>query len=113
MKNYKIWAISVLVFSVWTGGCSSRKSEPLQGPVKLHNEEVKRGQVLYMRHCQKCHPFGEGGLAPAISSNPAPGFVKRFQIRHGLGVMPSFKENELSKAESRSIIQYLKALKQN
>jgi mono/diheme cytochrome c family protein len=73
---------------------------------------VKNGQVLYMEHCQKCHPLGEAGLAPAINSNPAPGFLKRFQVRHGLGVMPSFKEEQITTKELMDLSEYLKAMKQ-
>ncbi len=51
------------------------------------------------RIAKKCHPGGEAGLGPALNWNPAPGFIKKFQVRHGLGVMPSFKSNEISKAE--------------
>jgi len=64
-----------------------------------------------MAHCQKCHPAGEAGLGPALSSNPAPQFVKRFQMRHGLGVMPAFSKDEISSRDLKAISQYLKAWK--
>jgi mono/diheme cytochrome c family protein len=64
-----------------------------------------------MMHCQKCHPGGEGGLGPAINPNPAPGFIKRFQMRHGLGVMPGFNKNEISKKDLKDISKYMKAWK--
>lgn len=92
--------------------CSMRKSEPVKGkyftPV---SEEVLNGERVYMMHCQKCHPGGEAGLGPSINANPAPQFIKRFQMRHGLGVMPSFKKDEISKADLRNISKYLKAWK--
>jgi mono/diheme cytochrome c family protein len=62
-----------------------------------------------MIHCQKCHPGGEAGLGPSV--NAAPRFVKRFQMRHGLGVMPSFTEDEISKGDLQDILKYLKAWK--
>jgi mono/diheme cytochrome c family protein len=64
-----------------------------------------------MAHCQKCHPGGEGGLGPALNSNPAPQFIYRFQMRHGLGVMPAFKKDEISKRDLKDISKYLKAWK--
>jgi mono/diheme cytochrome c family protein len=89
-----------------------RKSEPLKGkaftPV---SEQVQRGEAVYMMHCHKCHPAGEAGLGPAINSNPAPQFIKRFQMRHGLGVMPAFTRNEISKADLHAISKYLHAWK--
>ena len=93
--------------------CSaSRKSEPIVGKSFVAaNAKIKHGQELFMMHCEKCHPGGEAGLAPAINSNPAPGFIKNFQVRHGLGVMPSFKSNEISKSDLKDISAYLKARK--
>jgi mono/diheme cytochrome c family protein len=72
---------------------------------------VRNGEKIFMMHCQKCHPGGEAGLGPAINSNPAPQFIKRFQMRHGLGAMPSFKQDEISKNDLRDISRYLKAWK--
>jgi len=92
--------------------CSSRRSEPVkQKQFAPKNSRVVNGEKVFMSHCQKCHPGGEAGLGPAINSNPAPQFVKRFQMRHGLGVMPSFTKNEISKNDLRDISKYLKAIK--
>jgi mono/diheme cytochrome c family protein len=92
--------------------CSSRKSEPVKQKIfQADSEEVLKGEKVFMQYCHKCHPGGEAGLGPAINSNPAPQFVKRFQVRHGLGVMPSFKENEISKTDLQNISRYLKAWK--
>ncbi|MFN6947151.1 MAG: c-type cytochrome [Cytophagaceae bacterium] len=93
--------------------CSSRRSEPIKGPMAITSEEVLQGRRLFMAHCHKCHPYGEAGLGPAINNNPSPGFVKRFQVRHGLGVMPSFKSDEISKQDLRNITKYLKDLRRH
>jgi mono/diheme cytochrome c family protein len=66
-----------------------------------------------MTYCNKCHPAGEAGLGPAINTNPAPRFIKAFQIRHGLGTMPSFTKEEINKQDVRDITKYLKALRHN
>ncbi|HYG37143.1 MAG TPA: cytochrome c [Cytophagales bacterium] len=93
--------------------CASRKSLPLKGPLDVSNNKVTAGQVVFMEYCYKCHPSGEAGLGPALNSNPAPGFLKRFQVRHGLGVMPSFKRNEISRDDMDKLIAYMKALRHN
>jgi mono/diheme cytochrome c family protein len=72
---------------------------------------VVNGEKAFMKHCDKCHPGGEAGLGPAVNSNPAPQFIKRFQMRHGLGVMPSFTGEEISKSDLQDISKYLKALR--
>ena len=64
-----------------------------------------------MNHYQKCHPGCECGLGPATNSNSAPQFIKRFQVRHGLGVMPSFKKDEISQDDLKNISRYMKAWK--
>lgn len=105
---------ALLFFCVWVSvsSCSSRRSEPVKGKLfEPSGASVKNGEVKFMQHCQKCHPSGEAGLGPAINSNPAPQFVKRFQMRHGLGVMPSFTREEISKEDLRDISKYLKKLK--
>jgi hypothetical protein len=40
-------------------------------------------------YCYKCHPGGEAGLGPSTNAVMAPNFIRKFQVRHGLGVMPS------------------------
>jgi mono/diheme cytochrome c family protein len=89
--------------------CASRKSEPIQQKMLVLNDSEKNGQHHYMYHCQKCHPNAEAGLGPAILAPPT--FLKKYQVRHGLGVMPRFNENKISDEELDDIMAYLKALK--
>jgi mono/diheme cytochrome c family protein len=103
--------IVICVCSIIMFGCAMRRSEPLKGTFVPETAEVEHGQILYNEYCQKCHPEGEGGLGPDINWNPAPTFIKKFQVRHGLGVMPSFKSNEISKDDLKAIGKYMKAYK--
>lgn len=103
-------AIATILLTV-AAGCAFRRSEPLAGPFVASTAEIARGQRLFNIHCQKCHPQGEGGLGPDINWNPAPSFVKKFQVRHGLGVMPSFKSDEISKDDLKAIAKFMKAFK--
>jgi mono/diheme cytochrome c family protein len=110
--KYPLILLLALAYCLVLIQCASRKSEPVkQETFRATNERVAKGEQVYMQQCQKCHPGGEAGLGPAINSNPAPQFVKRFQIRHGLGVMPSFTKEEISKDDLRNISKYLKAWK--
>ena len=91
------------------GSCAVRKSEPISGSVVDNsNPRIRNGQVLYHTYCQKCHPAGEAGLGPSVTSKP--GFAKRFQMRHGMGVMPAFKKDQLSKQDLKDIALYLRKL---
>lgn len=100
----------ILVISLFIiyGACATRRSEPITGAVVDRSDtRVARGQEHYNHHCQKCHPAGEAGLGPAV--NGKPGFLKRFQAKHGLGVMPAFK-HIISEEELKDIQVYLKQL---
>ena len=88
----------------------ARRSEPLLGPLRLSDPE-ERGRVVFMRYCQSCHPGGEAGLGPALNDKPFPGFMKKFQVRNGLGSMPSFSDEVISDDELDDLISYLGALR--
>jgi len=106
-RNIKI-AIALVLCACSLYSCAVRRSEPVTGKVvDASDTRVKSGQVLYHRYCQKCHPAGEAGLGPGVTSKP--GFAKRFQIKHGAGVMPGFKDI-LSKQDVKDIAKYLKSL---
>jgi mono/diheme cytochrome c family protein len=112
MIKYKRLFVSAMLFTIITYSCASRKSEPVkQKQFTSTNAAVLQGEKMYMHHCQKCHPAGEAGLGPALNSNPAPQFIKRFQMRHGLGVMPSFTTEEISRDDLKAISKYLKKWK--
>lgn len=110
-RNLFVWPAMLMVTFVLTQ-CAMRKSEPIkQKAFETSNARVINGEKVYMAYCQKCHPAGEAGLGPSINANPAPQFIKRFQMRHGLGVMPGFKRDEISKSDLHDISKYLKAWK--
>jgi mono/diheme cytochrome c family protein len=108
----KLIVVLTLFTVVIVASCVMRKSEPVtQKEFVAEDERTANGEKMYMIHCQKCHPAGEAGLGPAINSNPAPGFVKRFQMRHGLGVMPPFKKEEITREDLKDISRYMRKWK--
>ncbi|WP_246000606.1 c-type cytochrome [Pontibacter diazotrophicus] len=90
---------------------TARRGEPVFAPVPLADQEIARGEVVYMNYCHKCHPGGEAGLGPAINDKPLPGFMIKLQVRNGLGVMPAFKEEVIPDEELDDMVAYLKALR--
>jgi mono/diheme cytochrome c family protein len=109
LSNSLAAVLFLLVF--FLPACASRKSEPIQRENLVLQAEAAQGQQHFMRFCQKCHPGGQAGLGPSITAVPAPMFLKKFQVRHGLGVMPAFSKEVISRKELREIASYLKALK--
>lgn len=112
MRRLKI-VLCLVVLIAFAGmslpGCSHRASLPLSGPQALSEAEAA-GEKVFMENCQRCHPQGEAGLGPSIHG--APGFAKRFQVRHGAGAMPAFDKDHLSEKELDQLISYLKAQKE-
>ena len=102
--------LSFLCASALAAGCGSvRRSEALDGPMRIRDADVERGRVVFAQHCHKCHPGGEPGLGPGLNDKPLPQFLMRFQVRHGLGAMPSFSDDEISDGDLDRLIRYLKA----
>lgn len=102
--------IGVCLMSVACG--AARRREPLAGPVAL-DERAERGRAVFMTSCHQCHPGGEAGLGPALNDKPLPEFLKKFQVRHGLGTMPSFPEEKISDQQLDDLMEYLKALRRS
>ena len=109
LKHVLIWVGVILL--LWS--CSVRRSASLRGPLPVDDPQVRNGQIRYMAECQKCHPMGESGLGLAINGRWLPRFMKRYQVRHGLGVMPGFNKKEISDEDLSDILAYLKALNNN
>lgn len=92
-----------VVWRIWRG-------EALQDASDDSDSTVARGRAVFMEKCDKCHPGGGAGLGPALNDKPLPGFLIRFQARHGMGAMPAFGEDELPQADLREVAAYLKSL---
>ncbi|MBC3542432.1 c-type cytochrome [Rufibacter sediminis] len=110
-----LWLLPVLVLS----SCgSARRSEPILGPMKVQTQQLENGRVVFMQHCQRCHPLGEAGLGPSLNNIPLPGAALRFRVRSkafflGIGRMPSFKKHEISPDQLDELVVYMKALRRH
>jgi mono/diheme cytochrome c family protein len=91
---------------------SARRREPLATPAAL-DQRAERGRTVFMANCYQCHPGGEAGLGPAINDKPLPEFLKKFQVRHGLGTMPSFSKQRISDEQLDDLMEYLNALRRS
>lgn len=91
---------------------SARRSEPIIGPIPLHGE-AESGQIVFMRHCNGCHPHGEAGVGPALNNKPLPGEAIKLQVRTGLvgGSMPPFPPEKISDDELSALVAYLGAIR--
>jgi mono/diheme cytochrome c family protein len=111
MRRALSWAMGLLMAVLLVASCgSARRGEPVVGPVAL-SPAAARGEKTFMRNCHECHPKGEAGLAPSLNDKPLPGFLIRYQVRHGLGAMPEFGPGQISDAELDELIAYMRDLR--
>lgn len=111
--NKPAGAFALGVLSLALLGCSANRSEPIRGALDVSDPKVAHGRIVFMAKCYKCHPGGDAGLGPAINNKPLPGFLVRYQTRHGLGAMPPFDKDEISDGDLDDVTAYLKALRRN
>jgi mono/diheme cytochrome c family protein len=103
------WLALLLVVAAVTACGPARRGEPFASPRLAENERT--GQEHFMHHCHECHPGGDAGLGPALNNKPLPRWLMKRQVRHGLGAMPGFSEQEISDGDLGLILDYLKALR--
>jgi mono/diheme cytochrome c family protein len=99
--------LAVLLLTVLAACGSARRGEPILGQDVVLSPTALRGERVFMAHCHQCHPGGEAGLGPPVNNVPTPGFLMRFQVRHGLGAMPSFGPDQVSPADLDALVAYL------
>lgn len=94
---------------------SARRSETVQATAaQIVTPAQQRGELVFMRNCNQCHPLGEGGLGPPINNKAFPGFAIKAKVRTGLGLdMPKFSSDEISDLELDDLVAYMKALRRN
>lgn len=110
-KTYLIVGALVLAVVLQTGCGTARRGAIYDKPIETDSPQLAGGEKLFMKHCNQCHPGGAAGVGPAINNKPLPGFLMKFQVRRGLGAMPSFSEKHISGEELNNLIAYLKALR--
>ena len=110
--TYVVLMLLTGVLLAGLAGCgSARRGAPVQPALTLSEPQAEHGQRVFMTFCNGCHPGGSNGLAPAINNKPLPAFAIRYQVRHGLGVMPAFSEEVISEEELDALVEYLFALR--
>lgn len=110
------WIAICIAFSgiaaTFSAGCSSSRRDALVArQVNISSRQLEIGQRVFMYECNQCHPGGAAGLGPALNNKPIPGFVLRFQVRHGVGAMPKFDHSQISSESLSDLVLYVKTLR--
>jgi mono/diheme cytochrome c family protein len=105
-------ASALVIAAALVAACgSARRSPPLEEPGGSLGAEVRRGERVFMRHCQPCHPGGEAGLGPALNDKPMPAALVKAQTRRGLGSMPGFDEKRIPDDDLDALVAFVAALR--
>jgi mono/diheme cytochrome c family protein len=104
--------VALLSMALPLGCASARRSPPLAEPVNTSNPTLAHGELVFMQHCNQCHPGGAGGLGPALNDKPFFAWQLKYQVRNGLGVMPYFPKAKISDAQLDDLGAYLIALRE-
>jgi mono/diheme cytochrome c family protein len=115
MKSKRqLLASLVAGFGLFSVACGSpKRDEPERAAFVPATAEIARGEQVFKKQCDYCHPGGGAGLGPSLNNKPAPGFAIRVQIRHGFGAMPAFDSTRIAPADVRAISEYLLALRRS
>jgi mono/diheme cytochrome c family protein len=112
-------AITLLALGALVAGCAAaaggttKRSPPIAEQEPLSPAQ-QRGEALFMKYCNACHPQGEGGIGGTLNTKPFPEAALRLKVRTGLGLdMPSFSEEELPEPDLDHIVEYVQTLRTN
>ncbi|HEY2588408.1 MAG TPA: cytochrome c [Tepidisphaeraceae bacterium] len=75
------------------------------------NPRLAEGQRAFMQYCNQCHVGGAAGLGPSLNDKRLPPWLIRFQVRHGLGAMPSFPKRVMSDRQLDDVVTYVRFLR--
>lgn len=103
--------LSVVLLASALAGCGrERNSEIFVGPITL-NAQQQRGELVFFRNCNECHPQGESGLGPALNDKELPGWFIKNQVRRPILIMPAFSEAQISDEDLDALVEYLKVVR--
>jgi mono/diheme cytochrome c family protein len=105
-------ALEALLVGAVLAACTGGKSAapPTATPASTQREE--RGEIVFMRTCNGCHPQGEAGLGGALNTKPLPGALIKAKVRGAIpGDMPKFSERDLGAADLQAVVDYVAALR--
>jgi mono/diheme cytochrome c family protein len=105
-------AVALVATTALVAACGpSRLPPPRSAPAGVDTAAERRGELVYMRHCDSCHPSGAAGLGPSLNDKPLPKVLVKAQVRNGLGAMPAFGEEKISDDDLEALGEYVGSLR--
>jgi len=72
---------------------------------------TNRGQQVFARYCNTCHPGGGRGVGPSLMMKNYSADELEAVIRHGKAQMPGFGEKVISNDDLYAVVDYVIGMK--
>lgn len=103
-----IFVFLLAILTITLVACGDTPSP--QGATPGPTLERSRGETLFIRYCNGCHPGGGMGGGPSLKNLPLPREDVVAYITHGKGRMPGFGDT-FSEDEMKDLVDYVLALR--
>ena len=100
------FTVSVLVGIAGLSACGTND------PPATATPPVPRGQTVFARYCNTCHPGGGLGAGPSLLIVSLTDAEVTDIVRHGKNRMPGFGERIISNDELADLLTYLEQMRQ-
>lgn len=118
MKRRVLAALGTCIVVASAAGCMQQvRGQVLDEGPKIDSPALARGQRIFMKQCNMCHPGTLAGLGPTLQILLPEAMIKTI-VRTGPGTkaakglvppMPAFGPDQISDAELDDLVAYLKA----
>lgn len=72
---------------------------------------LMRGEAVFTRYCQVCHPGGDRGVGARLIGTPLSDDQIKAVVRNGQKNMPAFSPDTIPDDDLQSLVKYIRALK--
>jgi len=72
---------------------------------------TSKGQAIFMRYCNTCHPGGERGVGPSLITRNEGAEEIKAVVRHGKAQMPGFGAKVISDDDLNALVDYVIGMK--
>jgi mono/diheme cytochrome c family protein len=117
--GFLLFVLSALSAAALVGACGDGNSSPTppdgssQVPIEQASPGLPRGQAVFARYCNSCHPDGAKGAGPSLIEL-GPGLsddLIRDSVRKGRNRMPAYPPSLIGEDALADMIAYIRTLK--
>src|SRR6476661_7070050 len=100
-----MFVLTALLPAVAVAACDGGSSTPT--PEYGGTGTTSKGQVIFERYCNTCHPGGGRGVGPSLITMHYGADEIKAVVRHGKAQMPGFGEKVISDDDLDALVDYV------